>query len=422
MRRTGGRATRASLQALTATTATALLLAACGGEEAAAPATGSAAGSAPATATADPPSPPSVAATAPSTAAAAPTGTASEAPDPTSTFTDATATGAPDASAAQDVVTGLDVPWDLAFLPDGTALVTLRDQQRVVHVTPDGQLQPVAAEGEDGRVSGVAPGGEGGLLGITTDVGAEHVYVYLSAPEENRVVRYDFDRDALALTDPSTVLDGIPRSEVHNGGRIDLGPDGHLYVATGDARDEAASQEPGSLAGKILRVTTDGEPAPGNPDPTSPVWSSGHRNVQGLGWSAADGTMWASEFGQNRTDELNAIAPGNDYGWPQVEGTGGGERFTDPVATWGTDEASPSGIAVTDDAVYLAALRGQRLWRVPVRDGEVAGEPEVFLDGYGRLRHVELAPDGKSLWVLTSNTFRGDPREGDDRILRVPLG
>jgi glucose/arabinose dehydrogenase len=342
-------------------------------------------------------------------------------PEPTSTFAGVAASGVPQPGQASDVVTGLDVPWDLAFLPDGSALVTLRDLARVLRVSADGSTAPVTADGDDGRVAGVAPDGEGGLLGITTDATAEHVFVYVSAADENRVVRYDWDAAANTLASPTTVVAGIPRSEVHNGGRIDLGPDGFLYVATGDARDTGASPQPGSLAGKILRVTTEGEAAPGNPIAGSPVWSLGHRNVQGLGWSE-DGTLWASEFGQNTTDELNVIEGGTDYGWPRVEGVGDVEGLRDPVATWSPDQASPSGVAVADDAVYLAALRGQRLWRVPIADGRVAGEPEAYLTGeLGRLRHVEVAPDG-SLWLLTSNTFRGDPREGDDRIVRLPLG
>ncbi len=414
---------RGTVRAVAVAAATGLLLAGCASGEPEAPAPSApvpgsvAAGGAPAgaSATTEP--------TAPSTASPgteATTGAPAVAPTPTSTARVATS-GTPDASAARDVVTGLPVPWDLAFLPDGSALVTLRDEARVVRVGADGTTTPVAADGEDGRVAGVVPGGEGGLLGVTTDATAEHVFVYVSGAEDNRVVRYAWDGAADVLRDPVAVVTGIPRSEVHNGGRIDLGPDGMLYVATGDARERDDAPDPGSLAGKILRVTTDGEPAPGNPDPASPVWSSGHRNVQGLGWSA-DGTMWASEFGQDTTDELNVVRPGEDHGWPTVEGAGGVPGLTDPVVTWRTDDASPSGIAVTDDAVYLAALRGRRLWRVPVGPGgAVTGEPQVVLDGLGRLRHVEVAPDG-SLWVLTSNTFRGEPREGDDRVVRLPLG
>jgi len=396
----------------------ALLLAGCAGGEAEAPAPSA---QVPGSVAAGAVSEPSAPATSAPTPIPTPVPTAA-APEPVPTTTPRfAASGDPDPAGATDVVTGLQVPWDLAFLPDGSALVTLRDQARVVRVRADGTTTPVTADGEDGRVAGVVPDGEGGLLGITTDATAGSVFVYLSGAEDNRVVRYAWDEAAGTLSAAVPVVTGIPRSQVHNGGRIDLGPDGMLYVATGDARDTAAAPDPGSLAGKILRVTTDGAPAPGNPDPASPVWSRGHRNVQGLGWSA-DGTMWASEFGQDTTDELNVVRPGADHGWPRVEGAGGGEGLTDPVVTWRTDEASPSGIAVTDDAVYLAALRGRRLWRVPVGPaGTVTGEPAVALDGLGRLRHVEVAPDG-SLWVLTSNTFRGEPREGDDRLVRVPLG
>lgn len=407
-------------RALPATVLAAVVaLAACGGGEPEAPAPGTPAVQETVAAAAPVPSPGGSGAPPPSTGPSTEAGAGPAEPSPTSTFS-RLPSGSPDPSAATDVVTGLDVPWDLAFLPDGSALVTLRDEARVLRVRPDGSTTPVRADGPDGRVAGVAPDGEGGLLGITTDATAEHVFVYVSGAEDNRVVRYAWDGAASTLTEAVPVVTGVPRSPVHNGGRIDLGPDGHLYVATGDARDTSASPDPTSLAGKVLRVTTDGDPAPGNPDPASPVWTSGHRNVQGLGWSA-DGTMWASEFGQDSTDELNVLRPGEDYGWPRVEGVGDVDGLTDPVATWGTDEASPSGIAVTGDAVYLAALRGQRLWRVPVGPGgQVTGGPTAALDDLGRLRHVEVAPDG-SLWVLTSNTFRGDPRQGDDRVVRVPL-
>ena len=186
-------------------------------------------------------------------------------------------------------------------------------------------------------------------------------------------------------------------------------------------RRPAGRRTRGSLNGKILRVTPDGQPAPGNPTPGSPVWSLGHRNVQGLAFDSR-GQLWASEFGQNRLDELNRIEAGGNYGWP----AGGGSRsaragFIDPVAWWPTGEASPSGIAVAGNAVWMAALRGQRLWQIPIPDGAVGQPVAHFTREYGRLRHVELSPDG-SLWMLTNNTDgRGQARAGDDRVLGIRL-
>lgn len=327
----------------------------------------------------------------------------------------------------QDVVTGLSAPWDLAFLPGGAVLLTLRDAAEVLLLRDTG-LVTLTGPGADELASGTATGGEGGLLGIAVAPGAGDgtgapgsvpVHLYRTTAAGNEVVRTDLDPRAGTLGPLEPVVTGIPAQGTHNGGRLAFGPDGHLYVATGDAQDRGASQDPGSLAGKILRVTPDGEPAPGNPFPGSPVLSLGHRNVQGLGWHE-DGTLLAGEFGQNRLDELNAIRPGGNYGWPDVEGTGGAPDFVDPLVTWTTDVASPSGLAVTDDAVYFAALRGARLWEVPWADGAVAGEPVPHLVGeLGRLRHVALGPDG-ALWVLTNNTDgRGQPRDGDDRLVRL---
>lgn len=318
-----------------------------------------------------------------------------------------------------DVATDLPVPWSIAQLPDGDVLVSLRDEARVVRVSSQGAVTDVPAPGEGGAVPGVDPGGEGGLLGLAlspsfADDGL--VFAYRTAADGNEVVRMRLDPGG--LSEPELVLSGIPKAGVHNGGRLAFGPDGMLYVTTGDAGDSDASQDLDSLGGKILRITPDGDAAPGNPF-DSPVWSYGHRNVQGIGWDDAS-RMYASEFGQNSLDELNMIETGGNYGWPLVEGGGGAPEFIDPLVTWSTDEASPSGITVTDDAVYLAALRGQRLWRVPLTDG-VVGEPEPYLaDGLGRLRDVVTTPGG-DLLALTNNTT-GEPREGDDRLVRVPLG
>jgi glucose/arabinose dehydrogenase len=216
------------------------------------------------------------------------------------------------------------------------------------------------------------------------------------------------------------VIDGIPRAGTHNGGRIAFGPDGYLYVTTGDAQQRDAAQDVDALGGKILRITADGEAAPGNPWANA-AWSIGHRNVQGIAWTS-DGTMWASEFGQNAWDELNRIEPGANYGWPEVEGVAGRDDFIDPVAAWPTSEASPSGIATRGGTVFVAGLRGERLWLADIRDGVLADDPVAALQGaQGRLRDVVVAADG-SLWILTNNTDgRGSPRPDDDVLLRVEL-
>ncbi|MEO6143561.1 MAG: PQQ-dependent sugar dehydrogenase [Dermatophilaceae bacterium] len=326
----------------------------------------------------------------------------------------ATTTSEPPAT--ETIATGLPLPWGLAFLPDGTALVTLRDQAEVLH------LAKGAAPVSVGRVPGVVPGGEGGLLGIAvspTFASDRTVYVYLTSADDNRVMRMIFD--GTALKPGSVILKGIAKAANHDGGRLAFGPDGYLYISTGDAGQRDPAQDRESLSGKILRVKTDGSPAPGNPFPGSPVWSLGHRNVQGLAWDK-DGTMYASEFGQNTWDELNHIQPGRNYGWPVVEGIGRRPGFVDPLRQWATADASPSGITVgADGAIYMAALRGEILWRIPLEGKGITGTPERLLEGrYGRLRTVVAAPDGR-LWLVTSNTFRGSARQGDDRVLALRL-
>ena len=323
---------------------------------------------------------------------------------------------APPVPATDIIATGLPVPWGMAFLPDGTALVCLRDQGEVLKVSQG--TNPVSV----GRVPGVVPDGEGGLLGIAvspTFASDRAVFVYLTSRDDNRVIRMTLD--GAKLRPGPVIVEGIPKAGNHNGGRVEFGPDSFLYISTGDASEAGAAQNKGSLGGKILRVTADGAPAPGNPFPGSRVWSLGHRNVQGLAWSKS-GAMYASEFGQNSWDELNRIEPGRNYGWPDVEGISRRPGFVDPVAQWATADSSPSGIALgVDGAVYLAALRGESLWRVPLDDKGKAGTPARLVQGkYGRLRTVVSAPDGR-LWLVTSNTFRGDPRPDDDRILALRL-
>jgi glucose/arabinose dehydrogenase len=326
----------------------------------------------------------------------------------------AACTAAPPVGRADDALTvadGLVAPWSVVAV-DGAVIVSERDSGRILRLAADGTAHELAT------VPDVVHGGEGGLLGLAFD-GASGLYAASTGPGGNRVQRFEITGggDRLALGAPATILDGLPAARIHNGGRIAFGPDGMLYVTAGDAGDPRRAQDPDDLGGKILRITGDGAVPADNPDPRSPVYSSGHRNVQGLAWTA-DGRMFASEFGQNTWDELNEIVPGGNYGWPVVEGDGGASQgFADPVATWPTADASPSGIAVVGDRVVLANLRGERLRVVPVENPSASIE---LLGGAGRLRDAVAAPDG-GVWVLTSNTDgRGRPRPGDDRLLLVP--
>lgn len=319
------------------------------------------------------------------------------------------------------VAEGLSSPWGLVRLPSGDLLVGARDEGVVRRVAvATGKVTEV------GEVPGVAPGGEGGLLGLAyraDPAPGGTLFAYHTTASDNRISRFRYQPSRRAgeqLEPAGDVLTGIPRGElIHNGGGLAFGPDGMLYAATGDATESALAQDKRSLAGKILRLHPEtGEPAPGNPDPGSPVYSLGHRNVQGLAWDAAD-RLWASEFGQHTWDELNRIVPGGNYGWPEHEGRGGAaEGFRDPVAQWRPAEASPSGLAFRQGSLWMAGLRGERLWRVPLAGNEPAAAPQAFLTArYGRLRAV-LPAGTDELFLVTSETDgRGSPEAGDDRIL-----
>jgi len=310
---------------------------------------------------------------------------------------------------------GLQAPWSFVWFDEDTILISERDTNRILERLPDGSLRVAATIGDVDDL-----GGEGGLLGMAID-DRHRLYVYSTGANGNRIQRFDIigAPGSLALGPATTLIDGIPRAWNHNGGRLAFGPDGMLYAGTGDAAEGAATaQDLGSLGGKILRMTPDGAVPPDNPFPGSYVWSYGHRNVQGLAWGP-DGTMYASEFGQDTWDELNVIRPGCDYGWPIVEGIAGDPRFCDPVQQWPTSEASPSGIVVAKGSLFIANLRGEVLRMVPLTD---LGAHEDFYQGvYGRLRAVAVGPDGW-LWFLTNNTDgRGDPVPGEDRLMAVPL-
>jgi glucose/arabinose dehydrogenase len=283
----------------------------------------------------------------------------------------------------------------------------------------------------------VAHVGEGGLLGLALHPrfpNPPYVYVYYTYEREglrNRVERLREQQGRLVRD--RVILDDIPGAFVHDGGRIRFGPDGMLYVGTGDARQPSLAQDPRSLAGKILRVTAEGTVPADNPFPGSPVYSLGHRNVQGLAWHPETRNLYATEHGPSGErgfahDEVNLVRPGGNYGWPDLLcGQGGRPGFLDAVACSGEDTWAPSGAEfVTRGAwrgrLLVANLRGAHLRAfVLSADGTRVERQEVVLSGFGRLRDVVEGPDG-AVYVLTSNRDgRGRPTETDDRILRLPL-
>jgi glucose/arabinose dehydrogenase len=313
------------------------------------------------------------------------------------------------------VARNLSVPWGIDFLPDGTAIVTERDTRRVLAIA-DGNVRQV------GLIEAAAPQGEAGLLGVAVSpdfADDRTIFFYVSTAEDNRIVRTTYRNGRLGT--PEVVLDGIPNGFIHDGGRLQFGPDGYLYASTGETGAPELAPDRNSLGGKILRITPDGKPAPGNPDPSSPIWSLGHRNVQGLAFDDDD-NLWASEFGESTFDELNLIRKGGNYGWPTFEGRGDDPDLINPQVVWNTSEASPSGLAHLDGRLWLGALQGERLWRIDVENGRASDPTDFFVGRYGRLRTVVVAPDG-NLWVSTSNRDgRATPGPDDDQIIVVDPG
>ena len=313
------------------------------------------------------------------------------------------------------LVTGLRAPWSIAPLPTGSTLMSERDTGRVLELMPDGDVRVV------GTVPGVVPGGEGGLLGVAArDSGTAYLYAYFTATSDNRIVRMPLTGapGTYGLGDVEVLLAGIPKARTHNGGRLTFGPDGMLYATTGDAQQTGLSQDPRSLAGKILRLTPEGAVPADNPIEGSYTYSFGHRNPQGLVFDRT-GQLWAAEFGQNTWDELNRIEPGANYGWPVVEGIGGRSGFVDPVQQWATSEASPSGLGIVGDTLFLASLRGQRLWAVDIDDPGTS--TAFFVSELGRIRDAVAVGDDRLLIVTNNTDGRGSPRADDDRLIAVSL-
>jgi glucose/arabinose dehydrogenase len=330
-----------------------------------------------------------------------------------SSANEVTSTVAP--AVASVVAKDLVAPWSVVPLVGAQeALISERDSGRIL------LLDVSSGESKQlGVVAGLESAGEGGLMGLALAKDQGILFAMYSASGGNKVVSYEWTGGQLGA--PSDVITSIPRAQFHDGGRIAVGPDEKLYVATGDAGTPDAAQDPASLAGKILRLELNSAVPSDNPFPDSPVYSLGHRNVQGLTFDD-NKNLWASEFGESDFDELNLIQAGGNYGWPIHEGPSADGDFISPKAWWSpTSTASPSGIAYASGNIWVAALRGETLWQVPI-SGTEAGKPiSRFVGQHGRLRDIAVAGP-EQLWMLTNNTdTRGVPSPDDDQILNVEL-
>ncbi len=324
--------------------------------------------------------------------------------------------GTPDPGTVRTILSGTDVPWGLALLPDGSALVTERETFTVHKLTESGQRTNL------GKVPGAqTTGGEGGVLGIEvspTFATDRYVFVYHTASSGNQLVRARLE--GTTLTGWTTLLSGVPKSRFHNGGRLRFSPDGrYLFISTGDAQNGANAQNLNNNAGKILRIHPDGSIPADNPFAGKAIWSYGHRNVQGLDFDSK-GRLWATEFGNSSQDEVNLIQKGGNFGWPACEGTSGSCSGTvAPKKTWSTSSASPSGLTIINDHVFVATTVGQRVYRLRIDASVNLVEQRTYFQGtYGRLRTVEVDRDG-DIWLTTTTDKDGTPN--NDRVLHVDI-
>lgn len=330
--------------------------------------------------------------------------------------------------APRTVASGLEVPWEIRFLSGGDLLVTERPG-RIVRLSPEGERLRVDTVPDVEAVS------EAGLMGMALDPAfADNRRLYVCYTAEtgsglmNRVDRFDYGEEG--LEGPTPVLRGMGGARFHDGCRLEFGPEGFLFVTMGDAGNASSAQSRTSLNGKVLRITTDGEPAPGNPF-DNPVFSLGHRNPQGIARDDA-GRLWITEHGpsglRSGQDEINLVVAGNNYGWPEVRGEETASGMVAPVAHSGSATWAPAGAAWNDGSLFFGGLRGEALYEARIPEDAIQPTATRSLDvrvrahfsgEYGRIRPVRLGPDGMLYFGTSNRDGRGRVREGDDRILAV---
>ncbi len=325
------------------------------------------------------------------------------------------------------VTTNLQIPWSIAFAPDGRLFVTERPGRvQILDLARDASTTALTLDDVYAR-------NEAGALGIALDPGfAANRFVYLyytaqvSGGAVNRVVRY---REAGGrLAERAVLVDDIPANDFHDGGRLRFGPDEHLYITTGDAGVTSLAQDVASLAGKILRVDRDGRTPPGNPF-SSPVWSYGHRNPQGIDWHPVTGDLWASEHGNAGNDEINLIEAGANYGWPRIEADQTLPGMRQPIAFYGSAIA-PSGASfyrgdrfpAFRNNFFVATLRGSHILRLRLDSASprrIAAQERLLEGEFGRIRDIAIGPDGLIYFCTSNRDGRGSDVSTDDRIARL---
>ena len=315
----------------------------------------------------------------------------------------------------QIIAQNLQIPWEIAFLPTGEMLTTERP----------GNLLKIGLDKTVIKIEGVQHVGEGGLQGLALHpdfANNNWLYLYLTTkPDDsliNRVERYKLVGNT--LTEKTVIIDNIPGAQYHDGGRLKFGPDNKLYITTGDATQSSKAQDLNYLGGKILRLNDDGSIPQDNPFKNSPVYSSGHRNPQGLAWDNL-GQLWATEHGRSAPlsgyDELNRIEKGKNYGWPVIQGGEAKQGMVTPVINSGPNFTwAPAGAIYLDGSIFFAGLRGEALYQYNLETKEFKTH---FFKDFGRLRAVVVGPDG-FIYVSTSNKDgRGEVKEGDDKIIKI---
>lgn len=312
----------------------------------------------------------------------------------------------------------LHIPWDISYLPDGQMLVTERS----------GKLLTVGAETKTIKeIEGVMHIGEGGLLGIAVHPQFEknnYIYLYSTTLDggiiSNRVERYTLKNNT--LNSRKVILSGISGSSNHDGGQLAFGPDGYLYITTGDAENPDLAQDKNSLNGKILRIKDDGSIPTDNPFKNA-VYSLGHRNPQGLAWDE-HGALWETEHGPSGLstgyDEINRIEKGNNYGWPLIRGDQKREGFVSPVLqSGGRDTWAPAGLVYNNGSLFFTGLRGEALYEAKINKDNTVNLTVHHKKEFGRLRAITVGPDG-ALYISTSNRDgRGRAKDGDDKLIRI---